>query len=97
MNLPLHIACISLLIFFCNLLIAQEIKPHNKAIIWRGMEHKWTYNHRINRMGNYVSFDGKKGYSLHSSATGLGSDSSFSKTYYTYVESPNLFFKEIEV
>ena len=61
------------------------------------MEHKWTYNHRINRMGNYVSFDGEKGYSLHSSATGLGSDSSFSKTHYTYVESPNLYFKEILV
>ena len=97
MNLPQRIIFISLLALSCPVLGAQEIQAYNKAIIWRGMEHTWTYNHRINRMGNYVSFDGEKGYSLHSSATGLGSDSSFSKTYYTYVESPYLFFKEVEV
>lgn len=59
------------------------------------MEHKWTYNHRINRVGNYLYFDGDNGYVMHSSATGLGKDSSFAKTYYTYLESPDLTFQEI--
>ena len=97
MDMLRQIICFSLLFITCYSLNAQEIHPYNKAIIWRGMEHEWTYNHRINRMGNYVSFDGENGYSLHSSATGLGSDSSYSRTYYTFVESPYLYFKEIVV
>ena len=87
--------------FFCfffllNGLNAQELKPYNKAMIWRGFQHKWTYNHRINRIGSSVSFKDDKGYCIHYSASGLGSDSTFATTYYTYVESPKVCFKETE-
>lgn len=80
-----------------NDLSAQEIKPYNKALIWRGFQHRWTYNHRISRIGSSVSYDNGQGYCHHYSATGLGSDSTFATTYYTYVESPNVCFKETTI
>lgn len=80
-----------------NELQAQAIKSYNKALIWRGFEHQWTYNHRINRIGSLVSMKQDSGYCIHYSATGLGSDSTFATTHYTYVESPNVYFKETEI
>ena len=74
----------------------QTIKEYNKALIWRGFEHKWTYNHRLNRLGNYVIMEDHP-YSVHTSASGLGSDSTFAKSHYSYIESPNLVFKEVSV
>jgi hypothetical protein len=81
-------------IFQLTTISCQEIEFFNKALIWRGLEHKWTYNHRINRIGNYVTFNGKEGYSIQSSATGMGKDSSHSKTYYSYVETPDVTYQE---
>jgi hypothetical protein len=90
--------------FLCSLPIltqAQHSPPalesYNKALIWRGFEHRWTYNHRINRIGSSVSIKDGEAYCRHYSATGLGSDSTFAKTHYTYVESPNVVFKETEI
>ena len=77
-------------------LAAQDIKPYNQALIWRGMEHQWTYNHRANRLGNYVSMSGGP-KAIHSSATGLGSDSTFFTSYYSLVTSPDIYFKEVPV
>jgi hypothetical protein len=74
----------------------SSLKEYNKAIIWRGFEHRWTYNHRLNRLGNYVAKDSIP-YLVHTSASGLGSDSTFAKSYYSYVQSPDLVFKEIQV
>lgn len=73
------------------------LESYNKALIWRGFEHRWTYNHRINRIGSSVSINNGEGFCRHYSATGLGSDSTFAKTHYTYVESPNVAFKETEI
>lgn len=86
-----------LALFSTSTLLAQELNTHNKALIWRGFEHKWTYNHRINRIGSLVSMRQDSGYCIHYSATGLGSDSTFATTYYTYVEAPSVCFKETEI
>ncbi len=75
----------------------SELKSYNKALIWRGFEHRWTYNHRINRIGSHVSLKDGTGACMHYSATGLGSDSTFARTHYTYVESPDVVFKETEI
>jgi hypothetical protein len=69
-----------------------ELKPYNKALIWRGFKHLWSYNHRINRLGSFVFFDSLTPKGKHFSATGLGSDSTFYNLYYSYIESPNLKF-----
>jgi|GEM_PF-3668197 len=40
---------------------AQQLEDYNQVLIWRGMQHKWTYNHRANRLGSYVTMaDGGK-------------------------------------
>ena len=75
----------------------ETLQSYNKALIWRGFEHRWTYNHRINRIGSHVSLRDNEGYCMHYSATGLGSDSTFAKTHYTYIETPNVVFKETEI
>ncbi len=75
---------------------SQELNDYNKTLIWRGMQHKWTYNHRVNRLGNFVTMD-NGGQAVHRSATGLGSDSTSFTSHYTYVESPDVCFKEIPI
>lgn len=94
------------LIFFilCNTALSlwaqssnSSLPDYNKALIWRGFQHQWTYNHRINRIGSLVYFQEQKGYCAHYSATGVGSDSTFATTHYTYLESPDIFFKETSI
>ena len=104
LSLLLRAFLLSFCFFLCSVPIltqAQHSPPtlesYNRALIWRGFEHRWTYNHRINRIGSSVSIDNGEGYCRHYSATGLGSDSTFAKTHYTYVESPNVVFKETEI
>ena len=74
----------------------SSIESYNKALIWRGMEHKWSYNHRANRLGSYVTMN-NNGEAVHTTATGLGSDSTHFSTHYTYVEAANVYFKEVPV
>lgn len=71
----------------------DTLAPYNKAVIWQGMEHVWTYNHRINRLGDYVGLDSAgHPFGVHFSATGIGRDSTFYSQYYTYIESPDMVF-----
>ncbi len=76
-----------------NISFNQKLPLYNRAVIWRGFDHTWTYNHRINRLGSYVFIDSTgipKG--THYSASGLGADSTDYEIYYSYVEHPKLFF-----
>jgi hypothetical protein len=75
----------------------DNIEHYNKALIWRGYEHAWTYNHRLNRLGSYVKFEDGQPIAVHASATGLGSDSTDAITCFSYVETANVCFKEAEV
>lgn len=85
---------------FSNL-VGQEdpasLPSYHKALIWRGYEHEWTYNHRLNRLGSYVKLMGEQAIAVHASATGLGSDSTEATTFYSYVETPDVVFKEAVV
>jgi len=92
-------AYITVLFITCTSAYSQGIttdgnlQPYNKAVVWRGFHHLWSYNHRINRLGSYVYLDSNlvpKG--VEYSASGLGSDSTFFQQYYSYVESPHLRF-----
>lgn len=80
----------------CMAIFAQKLHSYNKAIIWRGFEHQWTYNHRCSRLGDYVQFNSGTPISVHASATGIGADSTYYTSYYTYVASPDVVFKEGE-
>ncbi|MDB5282501.1 MAG: hypothetical protein JWO06_1576 [Bacteroidota bacterium] len=73
-----------------------QLQPYNKAYIWRGFQHQWTYNHRCNRLGDYVQFNSGTPISVHTSGTGSGSDSTYYTSFYTYVATPDVVFKEGE-
>lgn len=89
------------LVSISNILFAEDkdsIYFYNEAVIWRGFNHLWSYNHRINRLGCQV--EKKKHDSAkisYFSATGLGSDSTFYKVHYSYISSPYLRFYEGEI
>lgn len=74
--------------------LTAQLQPYNKAMIWRGFTHKWTYNHRCNRIGDYVMYNNGQPQAVHTSATGLGADSTYFKSYYTYIETADVAFKE---
>ena len=93
---------ISLLILWsCGLHPTMAQQSSNCTAIWRGFEHSWTYNHRINRLGNYIMTDSSQSYSSHVSASGLGADSTTYTSHYSLVTSPNVQFysgmKEIKL
>lgn len=94
----IYLLCFCLCFGHLDALFAQKSSPicSNHALIWRGFDHSWTYNHRINRLGDYVSLGDKHtgAFSCHTSASGLGADSTFYTSYYSYVQSPHLFFQE---
>lgn len=72
----------------------QPLQPYNKAYIWRGFQHQWTYNHRCARLGDYVQYNSGTPISVHASATGIGADSTYYSSYYTYLASPDVVFQE---
>lgn len=81
-----------------NLETDTTLKPYNKALIWRGFNHLWSYNHRINRIGCNVKMNEiKNASSNYYSATGLGSDSTYYTIFYSYVASRHLRFYEGEI
>lgn len=66
--------------------------PH-EAVLWRGFEHRWSYNHRLNRFGSFVVWNDGKPFSAHASATGIGADSTRYKNHYTQVHCPDVVFQ----
>jgi hypothetical protein len=71
-----------------------QLQPYNKAFIWRGFQHQWTYNHRCTRLGDYVQLNSGTPIAVHTCATGIGADSAYYTSYYTYVETPDAVFLE---
>lgn len=84
---------ILLLSFFLlvnSILFAQQ--NVHQTVVWRGFEHSWTYNHRINRLGNFVEISKDKIENCHVSASGVGADSTYYTSHYTFLESPTVGF-----
>lgn len=74
--------------------LSQFAAAQEKALLWRGFEQGWTYNHRINRLGSFVSVSGDTAKVVHTSASGLGADSCFYTTHYSTVSSAHVTFQE---
>ena len=98
--------------FFCNALFTNEVcaqlinNPIEKeattntdvALIWRGFDHQWTYNHRLNRLGSYIQNTEfcqfpYEATLCHTAATGTGSDVGMYNTYYSYIAAKNVHFQ----
>jgi len=58
--------------------------------VWQGFEHHWTYNHRLNRLGDYVRTtdepsSGFRVFDTHTAATGIGDDEGTYQSYYAFL------------
>lgn len=86
---------IGFLCFQSNVSFAQnqKLQQTHAAVIWNGFQHEWTYNHRMNRIGNFVNTRCAEPHVAHCSATGIGADSTFYSTAYTIIESPTTRFQ----
>lgn len=76
-----------ILILFITSANAQQ----DAGVIWMGFEHEWSYNHRLNRLGDYISQPEFDGYDypvkhVHTGATGLGWDEAYFTSYYTVLK-----------
>lgn len=62
----------------------------NSTVLWQGFYHDWSYNHRVNRLGDWIqdvkSNNGKfQSTFTHSAASGSGSDILNYLTYFTFL------------
>jgi hypothetical protein len=79
------------------------------AVLWRGFSHAWGYNHRLNRLGNYVTMAGCQttpagqntqatrrctGQAVHTAATGTGNDRGDFTSYFSTLRSNDITFTE---
>lgn len=87
---------ISIILFFSGLVTVMG-QTVSRAVIWRGFEHSWTYNHRINRVGDFVALQGDSVSIGHTSASGVGPDSTYFTNHYSLIEADNVhFFQGVE-
>lgn len=69
----------------------------NSVVVWKGFEHSWSYNHRLNRLGSWIDIKNchKTGcnYTLgHSGASGSGEDIAYFNDSYSEISTKYLSF-----
>ncbi|QQR99049.1 MAG: hypothetical protein IPK18_05940 [Sphingobacteriales bacterium] len=80
------------IILFLVVVLLYNKSISNSFAVWQGFEHQWKYNHRLNRIGDYIAqsntpTDQKKYFSsVHTGATGLGKDSAVFKSYFSTIK-----------
>ena len=72
----------------------EKALTNNTTIIWNGFYHVWDYNHRINRIGDWIlplEDNDRNGIKLtHTAASGSGADKLDYTTFYTQVVSDKI-------
>ena len=77
-------------------LFSDEVSDH--AVIWGGFDQTWGYNHRVNRLGDYVGSPecddqgACVAQSVHTAASGTGSDVAQYRSRMTVVDAPGVGF-----
>ena len=75
------------------LLLGMSAPAHaqDAAYLWRGFQHVWDYNHRLNRVGDFLSMScgslGCSGTSTHTADTGTGPDDADYYSHFTELQS----------
>jgi hypothetical protein len=70
---------------------------NDTALVWQGFRHEWTYNHRVNRLGDYVRSqsclqDVCSATIGHTASSGVGPDTATYRSYYATVNAPGVKF-----
>ncbi len=73
------------------------VKESNEMLLWQGMSHEWRYNHRVNRMGDWLLPNDIQSIipsyiHKHSAASGSGADYLDFKSYSSRVVSEDMLF-----
>lgn len=85
-------------ISFLHSIVSAQETYSSKTIIWQGFEHNWTYNHRLNRIGSFIDKIDENHYNVvHTSATGIGKDSTFAQDFYAILYSEKFIFKNEKI
>lgn len=69
----------------------DSFEVSNSTVLWQGFYHDWTYNHRVNRLGDWIQNVKKENENTisvfnHSAATGSGSDVLNYQTYFASLQ-----------
>jgi hypothetical protein len=80
-------ALVTSLLFSCK---KEDAADYRYTTIWQGFHHVWEYNHRVNRMGDWID-DINLGVdynanAYHSAASGIGPDKNEYTTFLTRVK-----------
>lgn len=85
-----------------SILLVDNIKypkdsflTNQATIIWQGFYHDWTYNHRVNRLGDWVQpvSTNQENFSSvfnHSAASGIGADVLSYNSFFTFLNSTKI-------
>jgi len=62
----------------------------NETVLWQGFYHDWNYNHRVNRLGDWIQGVNNGGSNFkamftHGAASGSGADILDYQTFFTYL------------
>lgn len=85
--------------FFSFFLITiLSFAQQDVGVVWMGFEHTWTYNHRLNRLGDYIEQPEYEGFDhpikqIHTGATGVGWDEALFTSFYTTIKSKEVGFQ----
>lgn len=79
----------------------MEQMPDPPFPVWQGFRHAWTYNHRLNRLGDWVQATDRDGDTLdievgHSAASGIGPDEVTFFSLRTVARARGVFYKEFK-
>jgi len=74
-------------------LVFFSISLNAQIPVWQGFEMNWTYNHRLNRLGSFVSDDSV--YNTASAGTSI--DSGWFSTHYLLVPEAGLQFQQLKI
>lgn len=72
-----------------------ETDLSGETVVWQGFQHHWSYNHRLARLGDFVSVTSDSDTTtltrhFHTAATGLGEDVGEYTSYYTFARMQNI-------
>jgi hypothetical protein len=71
--------------------VADNRNSTAPAAVWQGFHHRWTYNHRLNRLGSWIEHVSREGDSVtaraaHAAASGSGEDDAAWESFYSVVQ-----------
>jgi len=79
-------------LFFLALILLSfpsiDAQTNDSIYVWQGFQHSWSYNHRINRIGNFMEYPNQE--ITYTAASGLGADSTTYTSGYQLITGSNL-------